>query len=107
MSTGNIFGLLYSCSISKLLTRFREAFDYVLVDMPPCLEFADARNMARFVDGLILVVRANYTDRKMARAAVERLESDGIRLTGAILNGWDPSRRDGYGYPAFRGLRCQ
>ena len=90
--------------MSKLLARFREEFDYVLVDAPPCLEFADARNMARYADGLVLVVRASYTDRKTAQAAVQRLECDGIRVTGVILNGWDPSRSDPYGYPAFRDL---
>ena len=28
---------------------------------------------------------------KGARAAVQGLESDGIRVTGVILNGWNPS----------------
>ena len=91
---GQHFGLLHSGRMSKLLARFREEFDYVLVDAPPCLEFADARNMARYADGLVLVVRARYTERKTAQAAVQRLECDGIRVTGVILNGWDPSRSD-------------
>ncbi len=91
-STDNIFGLLYSGGISQLLSRLREEFDYVLVDAPPCLEYADARKMARYADGLVLVVRANYTGRKTAQAAVQRLEGDGIRVTGVILNRWDPSR---------------
>ena len=90
-STDNISNLLHSGRMSKLLARFREEFDYVLVDAPSCLEFADARNIARSADGLVLVVRARHTDRKTAEAAVQRLTCDGIRLTGVILNGWDPS----------------
>ena len=45
--TDNIFGLLCSGRMAWLLARFRQEFDYVLVDAPPCLEFADARIMAR------------------------------------------------------------
>ena len=101
-STDNILGLLHSGRMSSYSARFREEFDYVLVDAPPCLEFADAGNMARYADGLVLVVRARYTDRKTAQAAVQRLECDGIRVTGVILNGWDSSRSDLYGYPTFR-----
>ncbi len=101
-STDNIFGLLYSGRMSQILSRFREEFDYVLVDAPPCLEFADARNMARYADGLVLVVRANYTGRKTAQAAVHRLDCDGIRVTGVVLNRWDPSRSHLYGYSAGR-----
>ena len=103
-STEQRFGLLHSGRLSQLLPRFREEFDYVLVDAPPCLEFADARKMARCADGLVLVVRANFTDRRTAQAAVQRLECDGIRVTGVILNRWDPSRSDLYGYPAFGDL---
>ncbi len=98
------FSLLHSGRLSQLLPRFREQFDYVLVDAPPCLEFADARKMARCADGLVLVVRANFTDRRTAQAAVQRLECDGIRVTGVILNRWDASRSDLYGYPAFGDL---
>jgi receptor protein-tyrosine kinase len=91
----------------KLLLRCREEFDYVLVDSPPCLEFGDAKSMARHTDGLVLVVRARYTGRKTAQAAVQRLECDGRRVTGVILNGWDSSRSDPYGRLTFRGLSPQ
>ncbi len=101
-STDNIFGLLYSGRMSQILSRFREEFDYVLVDAPPCLEFADVRKMARYADGLVFVVRANYTGRKTAQAAVQRLDCDGIRVTGVVLNRWDPSHSNLYGYPACR-----
>jgi len=101
-STDNILGLLHSGRMSKLLARFREEFDCVLVDAPPCLEFADATNMGRCADGLVLVVRASCTDRKMAQSAVHRLECDGAQVTGVILNGWDSSRSRPYNYPSLR-----
>jgi polysaccharide biosynthesis transport protein len=74
--------------------RFREQFDYVLVDTPPCYEFTAARNLAPYADGLVLVVRANSTSRWTARAAAARFESHGFRVMGTILNRWNPSRRD-------------
>ncbi len=97
-STGNIFGLLHSDRLARLLPMFRQEFDYVLVDAPPCLEFADARIMARYTEELLLVVRANYTDRRTVQAAVERLRFDGIPLMGVILNRWDPIGSDHYTY---------
>jgi polysaccharide biosynthesis transport protein len=98
----NIFGLLHSGRMSSLLPRFREAFDYVLVDAPPCLEFADARIIAQHVDQLVLVVRANYTEPRIARAAVERLRLDGVAIVGFILNRFEPNRGV-YRYSNFRG----
>jgi receptor protein-tyrosine kinase len=100
----NIFGLLCAGRLSKLLPRFREEFDYVLVDAPPCLEFADVRIMAQYADELLLVVRANHTHRKTAQAAVDRLRLDGIPLMGVILNRWDPAHSTAYDYPESRVL---
>src|SRR5581483_1830324 len=88
-STENIFGLLYSGRMSRLLPLFREQFDYVLVDAPPCLEFADARIMARYAEEVLLVVRANHTDRRTAQTAVRRLRLDGTSVMGVILNRWN------------------
>jgi succinoglycan biosynthesis transport protein ExoP len=99
----NIFALLWSGRMARLLPRFRQEFDYVLVDAPPCLEFADARIMARYADQLLLVVRANYTDRRMAQAAVQRLLLDGNRMMGVILNRWNPTQSDLYRYAFYNG----
>jgi polysaccharide biosynthesis transport protein len=105
--TDNIFGLLHSGRMARLLPRFRQEFDYVLVDAPPCLEFADARIMARYAEQLMLVVRANYTDKKTAQAAVQRLQLDGIPVMGVILNRWDPAHNSAYPYPRFYQVHSQ
>jgi receptor protein-tyrosine kinase len=99
--TENIFGLLCSGRMERLLPRFRQEFDYVLLDAPPCLEFADARILARYAERLLLVVRADYTDRKTAQAAVQRLQLDGIPVMGVIFNCWDPTHNDLYGYARY------
>lgn len=100
----NIFGLLWSGCLQRLLPRFRKEFDYVLLDAPPCLEFADARIMARYADQLLLVVRANYTDRRIAQEAVQRLLQDGIPVMGVILNRCELAQSDMYRYAFYSGL---
>lgn len=74
----------------------------MLMDTPPCLEFADARIMSRYADKLLLVVRANYTEIQTARAAVQRLILDGTPVMGVIVNCWDPSHNDTYTYARCR-----
>ncbi len=105
--TDNISGLLYSGRMARLLPRFREEFDYVLVDAPPCLEFADARIMARYAERLLLVVRADHTDKQTAQAAVQRLLLDGIPVMGVILNRWDRARGDVNSYALYYGVNSQ
>jgi polysaccharide biosynthesis transport protein len=106
-STENVFSLLYSGRLERLLPRFREEFDYVLVDAPPCLEFADARIMARYAEQLLLVVRADYTGRQTAQTAARRLLLDGISVMGVILNRWDPAYSREYAYASQSGLEPQ
>jgi len=100
-SAVNVTALLWSSRMARLLPRFHEVFDYVLLDAPPCLEFADARIMARYADQLVLVVRANYTDRRAAQAAVRRLLLDEIHVRGVILNCCDPARGGFYRYADY------
>jgi receptor protein-tyrosine kinase len=106
-ATDNIFGLLHSGRLSRLLPLFRAEFDYVLVDAPPCLEFADARIMAQYAEELLLVVRANFTDIRTVRSAVQRLRFDGTPPMGVILNRWDPSSGDSYAYRSVRDMDRQ
>jgi polysaccharide biosynthesis transport protein len=89
--------------VVRLLARLREDFDHVIVDAPPTLECADARVLARSSDGIILVFRANQTDRRTALAVVDQLMRDRIPILGTVLNDWNPKTAGGYGDYAYRG----
>lgn len=90
----NIFALLWSGRLERLLPRFREAFDYVLIDTPPCLEVTDTRIIARCAESAVLVLRPEDNAKSAAQSSVQRLQRGGIPIMGMILNGWDSSWND-------------
>lgn len=85
----NATSVFYSNRVREVLQRLRAEFDYVLIDTPPVLLFADSRILARLADGTILVVRSGDTGKSDAASACQRLLDDGIHVAGAILNDWD------------------
>lgn len=77
--------LLTSAQMTSLLDRLGAEFEYVLLDSPPVLLVADAIELARDVDGVVLVVRrgsASTDEARELRAIVDRL---GIHLVGTVL----------------------
>ncbi len=70
--------------IIKLLHRVAPLFDWVIVDSPPCLPVADASVLAGFVDGVLLVVRANSTPSATAQKARQELKKRNV--IGVVLN---------------------
>jgi len=98
----NVPALLHAPRLAVLLKRFREEFDFVLVDAPPVLQFSDARIVARWTDGVVLVVRSNRTRTDAALEAARRLLLDSAPVLGTILNDWDPeSKLDRYSYDRY------
>ncbi|HWE53635.1 MAG TPA: polysaccharide biosynthesis tyrosine autokinase [Bryobacteraceae bacterium] len=85
----NLSQVFHSPAIPALLDKLVEQFDLILIDTPPMIQFSDARLMARFADGLILVVRSGVTARQSAVTAREQLAQDNINVLGTILNDWD------------------
>jgi len=55
--------LLGSAKMLQLLTSFKEQFDMVILDSPP-LFLSDAAQLARAVDGTLMVARVKYSNRK-------------------------------------------
>ena len=101
----NLSQLFHSAEISDLLDKLAEQFDLILIDTPPMTQFSDARLMARFGDGLILVVRSGVTARDSAVTAREQLAQDNINVLGTILNDWDARtnlRNQYYQYSNFQ-----
>lgn len=93
--------LLGSYEMLSLLERLATEFDYVVVDSPPILPVTDSVVLSRFVDGVVLVVRAASTPRKVAADAKNRLLAVGSRVLGTILNNVDITGGDYYYYNRY------
>lgn len=94
------FELLSSARLEPLLAQMREQYDYVLIDTPPVVPVADCRFIGRWVDGVLFVVAAHKTPRKMLVEALRLLE--GSKVLGLVFNGDDRPLRAYYQYYSSR-----
>lgn len=69
------------------LQRWRKEYDLVLLDAPPVIPVADARILARQVDGAVMVLRAEHCRRDEVFEALAALNCAGSRLLGTIFVG--------------------
>lgn len=94
--------LLVAARLQPLFERLRAQYDYVLIDTPPLNLFTDAALIGAEADALLLVARADKTDRDELRYAVQQLRNVNVMLAGLILNDVEYRRgsryRLGYGY---------
>ena len=94
--------LLVSGRLEPLFERLRGQYDYVLIDTPPLNLFTDAALIGTHADALLLVARADKTDRDELKFAVQQLRNVQVTLAGTILNDVEFRRssryRLGYGY---------
>jgi protein-tyrosine kinase len=88
--------LLSTGRLKTLLERVAPAFDWVLVDSPPCLPVADARLLADVCDGIVLVVKAGSTPLELVQKAQQTFQ--GKKILGVVLNGVE---EDGLGYRSY------
>ena len=87
--------LVGSKAMQDLLAECSETFDYVIVDSPPVMAVNDAVVIAHMVDGVVMVVRAHHTPRKILQRAESRLLQARAHMLGVLLNKVD-SRTDHY-----------
>ena len=78
--------LLESGRFGQILKAVRHRFDFVILDGPPVLHFAESRVLSRMVDGTVLVIHSGGTRREVAMRAKQQLEDAGAKILGVILN---------------------
>lgn len=78
--------LLASKKMCDVMSAFREAYDYIIVDTAPLGIVSDAAAVAQYCDGTIMVVESGCIDRRMAREVKLRLEGTKKPFLGVILN---------------------
>jgi len=68
----------------ELLQEARQHYDYVIVDTPPLIPFADCRLIEQWMDGFLVVVAAHQTSPKLLAEALHIM--DPTKLVGLVLN---------------------
>lgn len=77
--------LLGSERMHALLQHYEEIFDFIVVDLPPVNIVADALVISKWTDGLVAVVRQNYSDRKALSACMYQIRQLGAKFLGFVM----------------------
>jgi protein-tyrosine kinase len=81
------YEMLKSPRLAELFEEMRRRYDYVVVDTPPLILFPDCRLLQQYIDGLIMIVAAHKTPRKLVEDALSIV--DRTKIIGLVFNGDD------------------
>lgn len=79
--------LINSGRFSKILDVVSTVFDYVIVDLPPVNAVIDAVNVAKNVDGMVVVIREDHCPQYVLSECVEQLRYARANILGFVMNG--------------------
>jgi succinoglycan biosynthesis transport protein ExoP len=94
----NASELYISDATKKFLQDALGKYDYVILDSVPVMAADDVTSLAPHVDGVIFVIRAEFTSARVARAALYALYQRQARVLGLVFNSARPSFEDYYYY---------
>ena len=90
--------LLMRPRMTELLALLDKEFDLILIDTPPVLAVTDPAVLGRIAGGTLVVARYGVTQIGEIEATQRTLEGAGVKITGAVLNGYEPTNTSGYRY---------
>jgi len=90
--------LLHAARFKRIVDELTERYDRVIFDSPPVGAVTDAAILARLTSGTLLVVKGGVTSRDALARVRDTLSGEGVNILGCVLNDFDLSRRNGYGY---------
>ena len=77
--------LLGSERMSTVVETLARSFDFIIFDLPPVNAVSDGLVVSRFIQGMIVVVRQDYSDRQGLSAALRQLEYMHIKVLGFVM----------------------
>jgi capsular exopolysaccharide synthesis family protein len=86
--------LIGSRRMGALLESMTEEFDYIIVDLPPVNIVSDALAISKYIHGLIVVIREDYTEKKELETCFRQLSLSNVNVLGCVING----TKSGKGY---------
>ena len=107
--------LLGSERMKVVIDTLKKDFDYILLDLPPVNAVSDPLVASKLTDGIVLVVRQNYSSKRAIAEAVRQLNFVDAKILGFVMtdsNAAAPGRKKyykkyGYGYSYGYGEKVQ
>jgi tyrosine-protein kinase Etk/Wzc len=93
--------LLLRKTFAALLQELDQRFDLIIIDNAPALAVTDPVIVAQAAGASLLIVRHDNTPLGEVIATQRAFETSGVKLTGAVINGFDPRKSaasSGYSY---------
>ncbi|WP_299503533.1 AAA family ATPase [uncultured Roseobacter sp.] len=87
--------------LQALSKKLSADYDLVLVDTPPVLVVDEPCRFGALVESTLLVVRWGRTTDEVLRDTVGKLASNGVEVSGTVINNVDPRKQRRYGYGGY------
>lgn len=79
--------LLASDNMKEILDTLSERYSTIVIDTPPVNVVTDSMELAKYVSGILMVVRYGATHEDDVSAAMSKVEFSQINMLGFIMNG--------------------
>ena len=93
--------LLASAKMKDVIDELETMYDYVIYDTPPVLLVTDAAALGKYMNGALLVVRHNATEKGLVLKAKGYLDSAGVKILGAIYSIYSEKSVGNYYYSKY------
>ena len=78
--------LLGSRKMERFINAMSENFEYIIIDLPPVNIVSDACAVSRHLDGMLVVVREDYTSKKELDSCITQLKLSNVKILGCVMN---------------------
>lgn len=77
--------LLSSKRMATLLETLKKLYEYIIIDLPPVSAVSDALIVSKLVDGMIVVARQDYVEKRVLDDTVRQLKFNDANIIGFVL----------------------
>ena len=91
--------LLGSSQMNSFIEEAKKDYDFIIVDLPPVNIVSDALVASPFLDGMVVVVRENYSARRALNNCTRLLSLANVKLLGFVMTVVDG---DSFGYGKYK-----
>lgn len=77
--------LLASEQMKKVLKNLEAQFDYIILDLPPVTAVSDAVVISGLTQGMVVVVRQDYTNKRALNDTIRQLQFVDTKILGFVM----------------------